>query len=75
MLPRSRRLRIGLAGAVVLGAVALGVYIYERNRTGNIYHPHARFLAQPATKLPSGADRFLGIASPDLKTARKKPLR
>jgi outer membrane protein assembly factor BamB len=58
LLPRSRRLRIGLAGAVVLGAVALGVYIYERNRTGNIYHPHARFLAQPATKLPSGADRF-----------------
>ncbi|HYB23087.1 MAG TPA: PQQ-binding-like beta-propeller repeat protein [Solirubrobacteraceae bacterium] len=55
-LPRSRRTRAALAALiVVLGALALGGYLYERHRTGNVYHPHARFIAQPTPKLPAGA--------------------
>ncbi len=45
--PRSTRARIALV-VVVLAALALAVYIYAHNRTGNIYHPNARFLNQPA---------------------------
>ena len=52
--PRSKRVRLGLAAsAVVLAAAAIGGYLYERHRTGNIYHPHAPFVAQPAPKLPA----------------------
>jgi outer membrane protein assembly factor BamB len=44
---------------IVVAAAALAGYLYERNRTGNIYHPHARFIAQPAPTLPTrGPDRF-----------------
>jgi outer membrane protein assembly factor BamB len=44
---------------VLVAAVALAGYLYERNRTGNIYHPHARFIAQPTPTLPKkGPDRF-----------------
>jgi outer membrane protein assembly factor BamB len=44
---------------VLLLAVALGAYLYERHRTGSIYHPHARFLPQPTPTLPvHGPDRF-----------------
>ncbi len=44
---------------VLLAAAALGGYLYERHRTGSVYHPHARFLAQPAPKLPArGPSRF-----------------
>jgi outer membrane protein assembly factor BamB len=43
---------------VLLAAAAAGGYLYERNRTGSVYHPHARFLPQPAPKLPRGPDRF-----------------
>ncbi len=59
LFPRSRRVRLILAALVVLlvAAVVAG-YLYERNRTGSIYHPHARFVAQPTPKLPSGAARF-----------------
>ena len=43
----------------VLAGVAIGGYIYKRNRTGSIYHPHARFVPQPTPKLPArGPDRF-----------------
>jgi outer membrane protein assembly factor BamB len=36
----------------LLAALALGVYFYERHRTGSIYHPNARFVPQPAPTLP-----------------------
>jgi outer membrane protein assembly factor BamB len=44
---------------ILVGAAALAGYLYERNRTGNIYHPHARFIPQPTPTLPTrGPDRF-----------------
>jgi outer membrane protein assembly factor BamB len=44
---------------LLLAAAVLGGYLYERHRTGNIYHPHARFIAQPTPKLPArGPSRF-----------------
>ena len=43
----------------VLGAAALAGYLYERNRTGSVYHPHARFIPQPTPTLPKrGPARF-----------------
>ncbi|MGP0103738.1 MAG: PQQ-binding-like beta-propeller repeat protein [Solirubrobacteraceae bacterium] len=58
--PGSTRLRAALAALVVLlAAAALGGYLYERNRTGSIYHPHARFVPQPTPTLPTrGPARF-----------------
>jgi len=58
--PRSRRVRLGLAGFILLLAgLAVAGYLYERNRTGNIYHPRARFIPQPTPTLPKkGPDRF-----------------
>jgi len=63
LLPRSPRLRVALAAlAVLIVVAAVGGYLYERNRTGNIYHPHARFVAQPTPTLPASKkgkeDRF-----------------
>src|ERR1022692_4771472 len=61
LLPRSTKSRIAVAGATLLvlaGAVIAG-YLYEKHRTGNIYHPHARFVPQPAPTLPTkGPERF-----------------
>jgi outer membrane protein assembly factor BamB len=53
LIPSSKRARLGVAGAVVaiVAAVALGGYLYEHNRTGSIYHPHARFVAESQPKL------------------------
>jgi outer membrane protein assembly factor BamB len=54
LLPRSRRARAGLAAALIaLAAAALGVYIYARNRTGSIYHPHAPFTSEATPTLPA----------------------
>jgi outer membrane protein assembly factor BamB len=51
---RFRRIRAALIASVVLiAAAAVAGYIYERHRTGNIYHPHARFIPQPAPALPA----------------------
>jgi outer membrane protein assembly factor BamB len=62
LLPRSTRGRLTLAGAVLLVVAggATAAYRYEKHRTGNIYHPHAPFVAQPvAPTLPKkGQDRF-----------------
>jgi outer membrane protein assembly factor BamB len=60
LFPRSKRLRLGLAVLVVLiAALALGGYLYERHRTGSIYHPHARFIPEPTPTLPTrGPARF-----------------
>jgi outer membrane protein assembly factor BamB len=60
LLPSSRRARVAIAVVVVLLAgAALGGYLYARNRTGSIYHPHARFVSQPTPTLPKAApDRF-----------------
>ena len=56
----STRVRVALAALVMLiGAVALGARLYERSRTGSIYHPHARFVPQPTPTLPTrGPARF-----------------
>ncbi len=56
----SKRARWIVAGLVALVcALALAGYLYDRNRTGSIYHPHARFIAQPTPTLPKkGPERF-----------------
>jgi outer membrane protein assembly factor BamB len=47
LLPRSKRVRLALVGALVLAAaLALGGYLYARDRTGSIYHPHAPFVPE-----------------------------
>jgi outer membrane protein assembly factor BamB len=44
---------------LLIAGAALGGYIYKRDRTGSIYHPHARFVPQPTPRLPvKGPDRF-----------------
>jgi len=54
LIPRSKRARLGVAAlVVVLAGVAIGAYVYERNRTGSIYHPHARFVPEPTPKAPA----------------------
>jgi outer membrane protein assembly factor BamB len=62
LLPRTTRGRLTLAGIAVLviAGVALAGYLYEKHRTGNIYHPHAVFVPQPTPTLPKvkGQDRF-----------------
>ncbi len=58
---RFRRIRAALIALTVLvAAVAFAGYEYKRHRTGNIYHPHARFIPQPTpTALPTkGPERF-----------------
>jgi outer membrane protein assembly factor BamB len=54
-LPFSRRARWTLAALAALALVvaALSVDHYEHQRTGSIYHPHARFIPQPTPTLPS----------------------
>lgn len=44
---RSTRARVAaLVAAIVVIAVGLGIYFYERHRTGSVYHPHARFVPE-----------------------------
>jgi outer membrane protein assembly factor BamB len=57
----SWRVRAALAAllVVIVGAAALGIHLYQRQRTGSIYHPHARFVPQPTPTLPTrGPARF-----------------
>jgi outer membrane protein assembly factor BamB len=60
LLPGSKRIRAALIALVVLLATAaLAVHVYEHERTGSIYHPHARFVPQPTPTLPArGPNRF-----------------
>ena len=57
----SRRL-LAIAGVVVLvlAGIGLGAYLYERHRTGSVYHPHAPFTQESTpTALPKRPpDRF-----------------
>lgn len=58
---RRRRLKGAIVLVVLLLAgAALGIYLYERHRTGNVYHPHAKFIPEKTpTALPKRpADRF-----------------
>jgi outer membrane protein assembly factor BamB len=59
-LPRSTRVRVALAAILVLIlAAVIGGSVYEHQRTGSIYHPHARFVPTPTPTLPaSGAGHF-----------------
>lgn len=44
---------------VLLIGIGVGGWLYERHRTGSIFHPHARFIPQSTAPLPShGPDRF-----------------
>jgi outer membrane protein assembly factor BamB len=49
LLPTSTRGRLLLAGGALLlmAGVALAGYLYEKHRTGSIYHPNAPFIPQP----------------------------
>jgi outer membrane protein assembly factor BamB len=54
-----KRRWFALIALVVVVGVALGGYLYERNRTGSIYHPNARFVPQTNPTLPKrGPERF-----------------
>jgi outer membrane protein assembly factor BamB len=54
---RARWIGAGLLTALV--ALGLAGYFYDRNRTGSVYHPHARFVPQPTLTLPNkGPERF-----------------
>lgn len=54
IVPRSTRGWVIAAAAILLalGGIALGAYIYEKNRTGSVYHPNARFIPQPTPTAP-----------------------
>ncbi len=57
---RTRRIRLGLAVLVLIALIigVIGVVRYGRARTGNVYHPHARFVSQPIVPRPArGRDR------------------
>jgi outer membrane protein assembly factor BamB len=53
---------VTLTGLIVLviAGLAIAAFLYEKHRTGNIYHPHALFVPQPTPTLPKskGQDRF-----------------
>jgi outer membrane protein assembly factor BamB len=54
-----KRRWIALTALLLLAGLALGGYVYARNRTGSIYHPHARFVPQANPTLPKrGPERF-----------------
>ena len=56
---RVKRRWIALTALLLLAGMALGGYVYARNRTGSIYHPHARFVPQANPTLPKrGPERF-----------------
>ena len=54
----SRRGRIALGAVAALVVVAVGVYIYTSNRTGNVYNSGARFVPTAAPKPPKKEPTF-----------------
>ncbi len=53
-----KRRWLALSALLLIAALALGGYLYERHRTGCIYHPHARFVPEAPPKRPArGPDR------------------
>ncbi len=62
LLPSTTKGRLATAtvALLVLAGIALAGYLYEKHRTGDIYHPQARFVPQPTPTLPKakGQDRF-----------------
>ncbi|HEX4116792.1 MAG TPA: PQQ-binding-like beta-propeller repeat protein [Solirubrobacteraceae bacterium] len=62
LLPTSTRAWLATAAVallVIVGIVLAG-YLYEKHRTGDIYHPQAPFVPQPTPTLPKvkGQDHF-----------------
>jgi outer membrane protein assembly factor BamB len=54
-----RPLRVLAALLILAAAVALAAVLYDHDRTGSIYHPHARFVPETTPPLPThGPDRF-----------------
>jgi outer membrane protein assembly factor BamB len=54
-----KRRWIAFVALLVIAGLALGGYVYARNRTGSIYHPRARFVPEPNPSLPRrGPERF-----------------
>jgi outer membrane protein assembly factor BamB len=54
-----KRRWIALTALLLLAGMTLGGYVYAHNRTGSIYHPHARFVPQANPTLPTrGPERF-----------------
>jgi outer membrane protein assembly factor BamB len=43
---------VAFAALLVLACLTLGAWVYARERTGSIYHPHARFVPQANPVLP-----------------------
>jgi len=62
LFSRRRRLPWVIAGVLVLAiaGIAIGIHIYERNRTGSVYHPNAPFTAESTPTAPPKRppDRF-----------------
>lgn len=55
---RSTRARIAAGTALIaLIAAGVGIYLYERHRTGSIYHPDARFVPEETSKKPPPAPK------------------
>jgi outer membrane protein assembly factor BamB len=54
-----KRRWFALIALVVAAGLVLGGYIYKHDRTGSIYHPHARFVPEANPSLPvRGPERF-----------------
>ncbi len=54
-----KRRWLALTALLVLAGLALGGYVYAHDRTGSIYHPHARFVPEANPSLPTrGPERF-----------------
>jgi outer membrane protein assembly factor BamB len=54
-----KRRWFALLALLMVAGLALGAYLYAHNRTGSIYHPHARFVPEANPSLPTrGPERF-----------------